>query len=486
MQTPDAVDALGVAVTDTIRRVRFPAVQALILTGDNRAVPYLAAALKDRDEKTARTAADGLVKFGLVSVEFILPLLKHDLWKIRLLAVEILGKIGDKKTIPHLVELLVDERSDVCRAAAFALKRMGDPVGELIFQGILGDRKAIDRIILDNDPRSFPMLLKALKDREWKARKFSAYLLGKMVVKEAVDPLIEILRDQDAWVRQSAAEALGRLLDEKAVKELIRCLWDLEMEVRGEAALSLGKLKAVDAVPRLMILLKDAPQVREKAAQALGEIGDPLSAEAVIEALDDSSDVVRIKAAEALGMIKCTKGIDPLLKAGQRNRIDPELAGKSLKEIIKSNKTAWKKTDRILCTHCLSRFIKYPRKLSLFLDYSYSACRVCRGQEFIDGAKEITVLLNKQTDPRFIHEKNRLIVNWFSVAAPFDFESVLILEVDPFEVEGFVMKMRNDTDQWRLKNLKKVKVTVSESCNLPVLKINLLRETFGKVEIKQI
>lgn len=484
VKAPQAIDALSVAATDTIRRVRFPAVQALILTGNDRAVPYLANALKDRDEKTARTASDGLVKFGTISVEYILPMLKHDSWKIRLLAVETLGRIGDKKTIPHLVEMLVDEKSDVCRAAAFSLKKMGDPVGELVFQGILGDRQALDRIILDGDPRSFPLLLKALKDREWKARKFSAYLLGKMVVKEAVDPLIETLRDQDSWVRQSAAEALGKLQDEKAVKELIRCLWDPEMEVRSEAALSLGRLKAIDAVPRLMILLRDAPSVREKAAHALGEIGDPSSAEAVIEALEDSSDTVRIKAAEALGRIKCTKAVDPLIKAGQKNRIEPELAEESLKEIIKSNKTAWKKTDRIICSHCLSRFAKYSRKLTLFQDYSYSACRVCRGQEFIDGAKEVTVLLNKKTDPRFIKEKNRLIVNWFSIIVPFDFESVLILDVDPFELEGFVMKMRNDPDQWRLKNLKKIKVTVSESSNLPALKINLLKETFGRVEVK--
>ena len=484
VQAPEAVDALGVAVTDTIRRVRFPAVQALILTGDERAVPHLAKALNDRDEKTAKTAADGLVKFGSVSVEYIIPLLQHELWKIRLLTVETLGKIGDKKTIPHLVEMLVDEKSDVCRAAAFSLKKMGDPVGELVFQGILGDRKAIERIILDGDPRCFPMLLKALKDREWKARKFSAFLLGKIMVKEAVEPLIETLRDQDSWVRQSAAEALGKLKDEKAVKDLMRCLADPELEVRGESALSLGKLKAMEAVPRLIKLLRDAPSVRENAAQALGEIGDPSSAEALIETLEDFSDTVRIKAAEALGKIKCTKAVDPLFKAGQKNRIEPELAEASLKEIIKSNKTAWKKTDRILCSHCLSRFTKYSRKLTLFQNYSYSACRVCRGQEFIDGAKEVTALLNKKTDPRFINEKNRLLVNWFAVSTPFDFESVLILDADPFEVEGFVMKIRNDPDQYRLKNLKKVRVTVSESCNLPALKINLLKETFGKVEVK--
>ncbi len=466
--------------------MRFPAVQALILTGNDRAVPHLANALKDRDEKTARTAADGLVKFGLISVEFILPLLKQESWKVRLLIIETLGKIGDKKTIPHLVEMLVDDKPEVCRAAAFSLRKMGDPLGELVFQGIMGDRKAMDRIIIDRDPRGFPFLLKALKDREWKARKFSSYLLGKLMVNEAVDPLIGTLRDQDAWVRQSAAEALGKLQNDKASKHLIRCLWDPEMEVRGEAALSLGKLKAVDAVPRLTVLLKDATAVREKAVHALGEIGNPSTAEAVIELLEDPSDTVRIKAVEALGKIKCTKAMDPLLKAIQRNRIGLELAEKSLKEITESNKIAWKKTDMILCSHCLSRFVRFSRKLSLFQDYSYSACRVCRGQEFIDGAKEVTVFLNKKTDPRFIQEKNRLMVNWLSVSIPFDFESVLILDADPFDVEGFVMKMRNDTDQLRLKNLKKISVTVSESCGLPELKINLLRETFGNVKIKHI
>ena len=481
VKAPEAIDALAVAVKDKIRRVRLPALQALIMTEDKRALPHIAEALKDLDYRIAATASKGLINAGKPSVKYILGFLNHDNWKVRLISVETLGNIGDKATIPALVERLVDEKIDVRRKAASALKQLGDPVGELIFMGIFGDRKAIDRIILDRDPRSVPLLLISLKNKEWKARKFAAFLLGKMVIPEAVEPLIETLHDNDAWVRQSAVEALGKIKNKDAVQPLMGCLNDIDPKVRAEAATSLGILKAKEAAEKIIKLLKDGTSVREKAAEALGEIGEITAVPPLVKALKDPADTVRINSAKALGKIADTRGIDPLKEAQNKNLIESELAEDSIKMIVQKNKPVAKKFKKIICTNCLTRFKKYPRKLSFFHDHTYYACRVCKGWEHIEGAGEIIAVLDRNMDLKMKSHKNKLHINWFQLKTPFDFEKVHIIDADEFEVEEFVMKMRNDSDDLRLKNLKNIQVMISKDCNLPKLKINLLENIFGKV-----
>ncbi|MEK7679021.1 MAG: HEAT repeat domain-containing protein, partial [Deltaproteobacteria bacterium] len=69
--------------------------------------------------------------------------------------------------------------------------------------------------------------------------------------------LIEALKDPNADVRQNAAEALGELKDPRAVLPLIEALKDGNGGVRQSAAWALGKLKDPRAVLPLLEALKD-------------------------------------------------------------------------------------------------------------------------------------------------------------------------------------------------------------------------------------
>ncbi len=86
---------------------------------------------------------------------------------------------------------------------------------------------------------------------------------------------------------------------------LIDQLSDETREVRERAAEALGKIgePAKEAIPALLEALGDeAREVRERAAEALGKIGKPAKGAipVLIEALNDESDRVRESAAEAL------------------------------------------------------------------------------------------------------------------------------------------------------------------------------------------
>lgn len=175
-----------------------------------------------------------------------------------------------------------------------------------------------------------------LEDRRYWVRASCAYSLGIIGSKTAVLRLIDHLHDLDSDVRLKAAEALGNIGDLQAVPCLIEVLDDphwgeqrfvvqaiLKFGEQAKANLIrelekntnrfadfwicqiLGELKAEEAVALLIerLITDKSPDVRARAAEALGKINDPAAIDAIEAACDDSVWFVRAQAAHALGRI---------------------------------------------------------------------------------------------------------------------------------------------------------------------------------------
>ena len=94
----------------------------------------------------------------------------------------------------------------------------------------------------------------------------------KMQKERDVEGLIKALEHKNIHVRERAAEALGELKDARAVEPLILAL-NGEDEGRFQAAFALGRIGDKRAVEPLILALNDKNEdVREKAAKALEEI----------------------------------------------------------------------------------------------------------------------------------------------------------------------------------------------------------------------
>ena len=131
----------------------------------------------------------------------------------------------------------------------------------------------------------------------------------------AVERLIAALHDRHEGVRERAAEALGKIGDVRAVEPLIPALHDSHEDVRERAAEALGKIGDIRAVEALIAALDDRDErVCWLAAQALGRIGDVRAVEALIAALDRHENVCS-SAAEALGRIGDARAVEPLIAA---------------------------------------------------------------------------------------------------------------------------------------------------------------------------
>jgi HEAT repeat protein len=127
-----------------------------------------------------------------------------------------------------------------------------------------------------------------------------------------IDALAAALDDpQRGWREKvGAVKALGESGDPGAVIPLQTVLQGEAVTLAARAAVALGKLGDRRAVPALTesLLTDDRRQVRMVAAEALGRIGDPSSAEALRQASSDRVSAVRSTAQTALRKIERATG----------------------------------------------------------------------------------------------------------------------------------------------------------------------------------
>lgn len=185
---------------------------------------------------------------------------------VRAVAASVLGKLGDPRAIPALIEALHDPAA--AREAASAL-------------GELGARQALDA------------LFNAMTSEDVQVRFAAVEAVGKLGEARAVEALVYALRDPDDAVRMKAAEALGRIGDPRAIEFLIKALADPSGRVRGLVAWALGWFADPTSVSALVEALWDEPNASATAhehpntavaiLEALMAIGTPDAHEAIAE-----------------------------------------------------------------------------------------------------------------------------------------------------------------------------------------------------------
>jgi len=169
-------------------------------------------------------------------------------------------------------------------------------------------------------------LKEALKDKDSDVRRAAAEALGKIGSPEAVAALIPALQDKRSDVRGSTAEALAQVGSPEAVAALIPALRDEDSDVRGSTAEALAQVGSPEAVAALIPALRDKDSVvRRAAAEALGEIGSPEAVAALNSALQDKGRNVKRAAARALGKIGTLETLEKLIQLPEIDIYDPEI-----------------------------------------------------------------------------------------------------------------------------------------------------------------
>lgn len=225
------------------------------------------------------------------------------------------GERGCVEAVPLLAGLLTSESLGVQEAADMALRRIGGKEVVLAVLPLLRSDDAPVRnlsmdILRQVGGDDFPSLVGLLHDADPDMRIFGSDILGSTGNKLAVAPLCDAL------------------------------LKDPEVNVRYQAAVSLGELGHPSAAKCLGKAMEDDEWVQFAVIEALAKIRDASSVNALVKALDKSSDLVASMIVEALGEIGNIKAVAMLIRrmdaspAVLRNKIVKAvlhiLGGKSL------------------------------------------------------------------------------------------------------------------------------------------------------------
>jgi len=225
---------------------------------------------------------------GLIKV-----LLKSDESSLRCLAAAGLGDIGNRRASGYLIKTLEDRDIELRRASAGALGKL-------------------------KDYRAVKPLINALKDEDTDVRFFAIGSLGDINDPIAVRPLTEVMENEseDDALRLKARKMLGNI-GSPAVGPLIKCLQSKDYVTRWYAAVALGEIGDRLAEEPVINLMKDEiKEVRRGAAGALGNIGGPGAVDSLIECVrNDRCWIARKLAVEALGRIRDKRAIEPITEA---------------------------------------------------------------------------------------------------------------------------------------------------------------------------
>jgi cyclophilin family peptidyl-prolyl cis-trans isomerase/HEAT repeat protein len=185
-----------------------------------------------------------------------------------------LGRIPDRRGLPILAGLLLDEAASVRRAAAFGL-------GEL------------------EDPEGAPALAAAVADADRETGTLAVEALGKLGVSviEAADRLAA-LPDAERWAR--LLPSLFRFRQPEMVPLAQAGLAVEDPELHARAAYALAREPFPEAAPALRRLLADPdPRVRAWAARGVGIVGAAEDLAALRPLLDDPEPGPAVQALRA-------------------------------------------------------------------------------------------------------------------------------------------------------------------------------------------
>ncbi len=223
---------------------------------------------ESRDRVTAAFEALGSVRASILH-------LKAGRWWKRAEAAERLGLMRSRSAVEPLVALMNDPGGEVRIRAARAL-------------GIIRGSTSIR-----------PLILALADPSRWSAIRVAEILIS--VGAEVVDDLLAAYDTLPRHARISALDVLGRIRSLKAAGLMRRSLLDADPDIRARAAHALGLIGDPGFADDLLRALRDPEwPVRAMAAKALGRGGAPAVIPALCEALKDRQWWVRANAAEAL------------------------------------------------------------------------------------------------------------------------------------------------------------------------------------------
>ena len=223
-----------------------PALRELSKLDGDRVVDALMYAMGGYSQNAYEIARDGIIQRGKKAIPRLIQYLADDNAFRRKDAAYLLGKIGDPSVVPELIAACHDSEAGVRCNAAEALGMLGNAQAIESLQRNLSDTARCNHYFPDRvcdvaarslqrlgtpesisiveEWRSLGMtakLVKALQSDDLYVLQDAVWSVGRLKVKEAVEPLLEVLNNGDPEIKRGVIWSLGVLRDPRAISYLL-------------------------------------------------------------------------------------------------------------------------------------------------------------------------------------------------------------------------------------------------------------------------
>jgi HEAT repeat protein len=165
-------------------------------------------------------------------------------------------------------------------------------------------------------------LIKLLDSKKMEVRKEVAAILREWGKPECLPGLLKAAKDENQRVRVHAIQGLSRFKDPVVENALQSASEDPDWEVRKEALSAL--VKAGRSLASILIAIRfNSAELRELAAVRLGDFRDSEAVQALIQALKDDEELVRLRAVNSLAKMNAPESRSALREATQDK--DPQV-----------------------------------------------------------------------------------------------------------------------------------------------------------------
>jgi len=293
--------------------------------GVDRALTRLMGRVDLRDE-----VIEALVRHGPATLDLLIAQLSAEDLEVRRSAAVALGRIGDSRATPALVNTLSDQSLAI--DAVIALGQIGDPDAVDGLLTLIGSedaslrQAAVSALNSVIPPSMAERIIPLLHDLDPNVRESAVKIAGYFGYPDAAGALVELSRDEVERVRCAAIEHLPFVEDERGFEVLAHALKDETPTVRAAAARALGNMDDPQALQLLVEgLSDDNVWVRYFSARALGRRRDEESVKALQRVIEnDKFNHVRIAALDSLGQIGGQRVAE--IVVGFVNDDDPDVA----------------------------------------------------------------------------------------------------------------------------------------------------------------
>jgi len=230
MRDSGAVEALIRLLARRERSLQLAATEALVRIGPDAVGPLLEA-FKDRAlrRRIGNQVWKILVDMGTKSIDALLGTLSDDNQYVRLTAVSVLGRIGDKRILAPLGGLFLDDpRMQEAVVTTFArLEERGviEPASaHTSDRDIVLAKGVFEGLVSRPKDEVTKKLREALENPSPKVRRFALRALFALLGEGALDDLVAALADEDIDVKRLAIKVMGKVRGKRVVDSLVQVL----------------------------------------------------------------------------------------------------------------------------------------------------------------------------------------------------------------------------------------------------------------------